>query len=245
MDMDKQGSKGKAKNTKESIHSGHRARMLERFRKQGLDGFNDHEALELLLYFAIPRGDTNPIAHRLMDTFHTYHSVIEATPEALASVEGIGEKTAALIVLVRETMRRYGIDKAEKDMQGLALDTSDKMSRYLSPYFTGISEERFVALATDIQGRVLGVQEISRGTIRATHIEIRKLAEFAIRHQAAGVIVAHNHPGGRALPSHDDMQVTRTIRDTLSALSISLQDHIIIAGDEFISMHDSDVTKYI
>ncbi len=93
----------------ESIHRDHRSRMKARFAAQGLDGLNDHEALELLLYFAVPRVDTNPIAHRLLDTFGSLHGVIDASPDALKQVQGIGENAATLIVLLREMMRRYAI----------------------------------------------------------------------------------------------------------------------------------------
>ena len=102
-----------------------------------------------------------------------------------------------------------------------------------------------IALATDMKGKVLGSAEMSRGTTRATDVSIRKLVEFAIRYQAASIILAHNHPGGLALPSHDDMQTTRRIRDTLLPLSIGLRDHIIVAGDDFVSMRDSKLMQYL
>lgn len=229
----------------ESIHRDHRSRMKARFREQGLDGFHDHEALELLLYFAVPRVDTNPIAHRLLDTFGSLHGVIDASPEALKSVKGVGESAALLITLLREMMRRYSMDKAEKDLKGAALTTTELIGEYLAPWFVGVNEERMVALATDMKGKVLGSAEMSRGTARATDVSIRKLVEFAIRYQAASIILAHNHPGGLALPSHDDMQTTRRIRDTLLPLSIGLRDHIIVAGDDFISMRDSKLLQYL
>ena len=229
----------------ELINRDHRSRMKARFAAQGLDGLNDNEALELLLYFAVPRVDTNPIAHRLLDTFGSLHGVIDASPEALKRVQGIGENAATLLVLLREMMRRYAMDKAEKDFKSASLTTTEKIGRYLTPFFVGVNEERMVARATDIKGKVLGVEEISRGTTRAPDVNIRRLAEFAIRYQAASVILAHNHPGGLALPSHDDMQTTRRIRETLGSLSIGLRDHIIIAGDDFVSMSDSGMLKYV
>ena len=165
--------------------------------------------------------DTNPIAHRLLDTFGSLHGVIDASPEALKRVQGIGENAATLLVLLREMMRRYAMDKAEKDFKSASLTTTEKIGRYLMPFFVGVNEERMVALATDIKGKVLGVEEISRGTTRATDVNIRRLAEFAIRYQAASVILAHNHPGGLALPSHDDMQTTRRIREACATISSS------------------------
>lgn len=229
----------------DSIHRDHRSRMKARFQAQGLDGLNDHEALELLLYFAVPRVDTNPIAHRLLDAFGSLHGVIDATPDALKSVPGVGENSALLLRLVREMMRRYAMDKAERDLKGAALTTTELIGEYLAPWFVGVQEERLVALATDMKGKVLGAAEMSRGTTRATDVNIRKIAEFAIRYQAASVIIAHNHPGGLALPSHDDMQTTRRIRDTLASLSIGLRDHIIVAGDDYISMRDSKLLQYL
>lgn len=228
----------------EEIHRDHRKRMKERFVAQGLDGLNDHEALELLLYFAIPRKDTNPIAHRLMHTFGTLHGVLDASPDALRSVDGMGENSALLLVLLRDMMRRYAMDKAEKDLKGAALTTTEMLGQYLSPWFIGVAEERMIALATDSKGKVLGAEEISRGITRATDVSIRKLVEFAIRYQASSVIIAHNHPGGLALPSHDDMMTTRRIREMLERLSIGLRDHIIVAGDDYVSMRDSGMLKY-
>ena len=229
----------------ESIHRDHRSRMKARFQEQGLDGFHDHEALELLLYFAVPRVDTNPIAHRLLDTFGSLHGVLDASPEALKSVKGVGENSALLITLLREMMRRYSMDKAEKDLKGAALTTTELIGEYISPWFVGVNEERMIALATDMKGKVLGSAEMSRGTTRATDVSIRKLVEFAIRYQAASIILAHNHPGGLALPSHDEMLTTRRIRDMLLPLSIGLRDHIIVAGDDFVSMRDSKLMQYL
>ena len=142
-------------------------------------------------------------------------------------------------------MRRYSMDKAEKDLKGAALTTTELIGEYISPWFVGVNEERMIALATDMKGKVLGSAEMSRGTTRATDVSIRKLVEFAIRYQAASIILAHNHPGGLALPSHDDMQTTRRIRDTLLPLSIGLRDHIIVAGDDFVSMRDSKLMQYL
>lgn len=228
----------------QGIHRDHRKRMKARFAAQGLDGLNDHEVLELLLYFAIPRKDTNPIAHRLLRTFGTLHGVFDASADALQSVEGIGESSSMLLVLLRDVMRRYAMDKAENDLRGAALTTTELMGHYLLPWFIGVPEERLIALATDSKGKVLGAEEISRGITRATDVNIRKLVEFAIRYQASGIIMAHNHPGGLALPSHDDMSTTRRIREMLQRLSISLRDHIIVAGDDYISMRDSGMLKY-
>ena len=229
----------------ESIHRDHRSRMKARFQEQGLDGFHDHEALELLLYFAVPRVDTNPIAHRLLDTFGSLHGVLDASPEALKSVKGGGENSGLRIRLLRERRARNSMAKAEKDLKGAALTTTELIGEYISPWFVGVNEERMIALATDMKGKVLGSAEMSRGTTRATDVSIRKLVEFAIRYQAASIILAHNHPGGLALPSHDDMQTTRRIRDTLLPLSIGLRDHIIVAGDDFVSMRDSKLMQYL
>ena len=137
------------------IHSGHRTRMKQRYLGQGLEGFSDHEALELLLYYAIPRADVNPLAHRLLERFGSFRGVLDAEAAELTEVEGMGESAAALLRLVRDLNRRYLLDRQEK--RPLLAD-SETAGRFLLPYFSGLREERvYVAFMDDelrlIRGR--------------------------------------------------------------------------------------------
>lgn len=229
----------------DTTHKDHRARMKERLLKHGLESFHDHEVLEILLYFSVPRIDTNPIAHELMDKFGSLHAVIEANAEALKEVKGIGENSIALITFFRQFMARYATDKEEYDLKFASMDTSEKIGRYLKPRFIDKDEEHLVAMATDIKGKVLGVEEISKGGIRTTNINIRKLVEFALKYNASGIILAHNHPGGLAIPSDEDLNATRIIQEALMPMDIVVRDHIIIAGNDFISLKDSNMMQYV
>lgn len=229
----------------DTTHRDHRARMKKRFMEHGLDSFHDHEVLEMLLYFSVPRVDTNPTAHLLLDTFGSLHAVLEATPEALADVKGIGDNSVTLITFFRQLMSRYATNKEEYDLKDAAMDTSEKIGRYLKPRFIDKHEEHLLAMATDMKGKVLGVEEISKGNVRATNINVRKIVEFAIKYNAAGIILAHNHPGGLAIPSDDDINATKMIQDILLTIDVALRDHIIIAGNDFVSLKDSNMMQYL
>lgn len=226
-------------------HKDHRQRMKERFLKNGMETLHDHEVIEMLLYYSVQRIDTNPIAHRLMEKFGSLHAVLEATPEALKSVKGVGESTVVLIEFFRQLMNRYAVDKEEQDLKFASMDNSDKIGRYLKPRFMGKTEEILLVMATDVKGKVLGVEEISRGSIRTTNVNIRKIVEFVIKYNAAAIILAHNHPGGLAMPSDDDITTTRRMQDILRPMEIIVRDHIIVADDGFISLKDSGMMNTI
>ena len=226
------------------IHDNHRARVRARFAEQGLAGMHDHEVLELLLFYALPRVDTNPIAHRLMDAFGSFHAVLEAPVEELARVDGMGAGSAQFLHLLFETLRRYQTDRAADELHGVGLTTTELVGAYLTPQFFGLSEERALLLCLDSKSKVLSCTELTRGTVRATEINVRKIVEQAVRVSASSVVLAHNHPGGLALPSYDDRQTTQRIAETLRQIGIRLRDHIIVAGEDFVSMADSGQIMY-
>lgn len=136
-----------------AIHDGHRERFRARFLQDGLDGFEDHQVLELLLFHVIPRADTNPIAHRLMRRFGTLSAVLEADPKDLASVEGMGDKAAAFLSLIPQVTRRYFHDRVNRDNPPLT--SSEAVIGYLVPLMAGRPEEVFYVLCLDSQCRVL------------------------------------------------------------------------------------------
>ena len=218
-----------------NIHGGHRTRMKQRYLHQGLDGFSDHEALELLLYYAIPRADVNPLAHRLIDHFGSLHAVLDAEAAELTEVEGVGESTALLLRFVRDLNRRYLLDKQEKRP---SLAEPEAAGKLFLPYFYGIQEERVYAAFLDDELRLLRCRLLFEGGINYAPLSVRKLVEAALREKATGVILAHNHPAGQAIPSMEDREATLRIRSALEAVQIRLLDHIIVAGEEFISMEE-------
>jgi DNA repair protein RadC len=199
------------------IHHGHRERLRARFLEEGLDGFEDHQVLELLLFYAIPRADTNPIAHKLMRRFGSLSAVLEADPKDIASVEGMGEKAAAFLSLIPQITRRYFHDRVNRDAPPLT--SSEAVTEYLVPLMAGRPEEVFYLLCLDSQCRVLYPALIGKGTVKE-----------ALRHRAASVILAHNHPGGTARPSNADHQLTAALVQALGAIGIPVLDHIIVAS---------------
>lgn len=217
----------------EELHKDHRARLKARFLKEGLDSFEDHQVLELLLFQAIPRLDTNPVAHRLIQRFGSLSAVLEADPKDLASVEGIGSNAAAFLSMIPQVTRRYFLDRVRHSRK--SLNTSEAAAEYLVPLMAGRAEEVFYLICLDSQLRVLYPALISEGTVKDALVHPRKVAEAAVRHKAASVILAHNHPAGSAKPSGHDHALTKRLVQALGGMSVQVVDHIIVAGEQIYS----------
>ncbi len=215
--------------TEENLNLGHRQRLRQRARRDSLDGFDDHQVLELVLFYAIPRADTNRIAHRLIQRFGSLSAVLEADYADLMQIKGIGEQAAVLIHLLPQLTRRYFVDRITRDKP--TLNTPDKVDEYIKPLMAGRPEEVFYLLCLDSQCRVVHPALISRGTVKDAYVHPRKVAEAALRHNAASVILAHNHPGGGAHPSAQDHRLTHQLVQALGALDIPVLDHLIVADD--------------
>jgi len=219
-----------------SIHEGHRARLRTQLLEHGLDSFADHQTLELLLCYAIPRRDVNPIAHALMNHFGTLAAVFEASPQDLLEVEGIGENAMSLIRLVTELGRRYQLDKARLDR---VLDSTERTGQYILPLFHGLPDEAVYLVCLDGGLRVIHHEKLAQGSVNATNFSIRRAVEVALKRKAVYVVLAHNHPSGLALPNVTDIATTEQLLHALAPLGIRLADHIIVAGDDFVSLRDS------
>jgi len=211
------------------LHAGHRKRLRARFLKEGLDSFEDHQLLELLLFQAVPRLDTNPIAHRLMKRFGSLFAVLEADPKDLASVEGVGENAAAFLSMIPHITRRYFHDRVKHSRK--PLNNSESAAEYLVPLMAGRSEEVFYVICLDSQLRVLYPALISEGTVKDALVHPRHVAEAAVRHKAASVILAHNHPAGSVKPSVHDHKLTRSLVQALGGINVQVVDHVIVAGE--------------
>ncbi len=216
-------------------HNGHRQRMRERFFAHGLDNFDDHNVLEFLLFYALPRRDTNELAHRLMEHFGSLDAVFDATASELLAVDGMGETAAALLRLVPEVSRRYMMRRNEPGR--LLLDT-EAAGSYLIPRFLGQRDECVLLLCLDAKMKLLTCRELSRGDVSHAGLNLRKLAELSLAHNAVNVILAHNHVGGIALPSPEDRESTARAYHFLKTMNITLVDHIIVGGDDFVSLRD-------
>lgn len=219
-----------------SIHKGHRERLKERFRQEGLDNFTDIQVLELLLFYSIPQKDTNPIAHALLERFGSLSQVLDAEPEELRKVPGISDHSATLLSLVTEIARYYQVDATQRVE---SLTTLDACGAYLLPRFFGRNKETVFLLCLDAKCKVLCCKEIGEGSVNSASISVRKVVETALTANATTVILAHNHPSGVALPSTEDVQTTRRIAAALSAVEIHLADHIVVAEGDYVSMVQS------
>ena len=215
-----------------SVHDGHRERLKAQYLEHGLDCFNDVNALELLLFFAIPRTDTNPIAHALLDHFGCLEDVLNATVRELEEVPGIGRSAATLITLVRDIYKKGQISQANGKT---TLPKIKDIAEYLKPRFINELNEVLLLLCLDTKRRVICCQEISRGTVNEVDSSIRVITEIALRNRASSVVIAHNHPDGDCRASREDDRFTECCLNAMNAVGITLLDHIVFAGDRYMS----------
>ena len=220
------------------VHDGHRERLRARFAEHGLESFNELNALELLLCYAIPRRDTNELAHRLLDAFGSLSGVFQASMQELTSIPGIGENAAMLILMVPQIVKKAHVSKAKETK---IIRNSTDAGNYLLPYFLDEQDEIVMMLCLDNKRAVICCREIGRGVVNCVDANIRRMVETALKVKTTTVIIAHNHPNGVALPSREDDNFTRTLYRSLGLLGITLEDHIIVANDEFVSLADSGV----
>lgn len=219
-----------------SVHKGHRERLKQRFLEEGLDHFTDVQVLELLLFYAIPQKDTNPIAHTLLDHFGSLSRVLDAPVEELKKVSGIKDNTATLLALVTQLCRYYQVDSAQRVE---ILNSLEACGNYLVPRFFGRTKETVFLLCLDAKCKVICCKEIGEGSVNAASISIRKVVETALNANATSVILAHNHPSGLALPSEEDVLTSKQLYTALRAVDIVLADHMVVADGDYVSMAQS------
>lgn len=215
------------------IHTGHRQRLRERFRVQGLGGFAEHEVLELLLTYAIPQKDVNPLAHALLERFGSLAAVLEADAGELMRVPGVGENAATLIALMPELFGSY-----QRSLLGdrPVITTFQEAVRYCLSLFYGAHEEEIYLICLDQSGRVLHPALLRRGTIDSVTLYPREVVELALRHRAHAVLLAHNHPSGHAHASQADQTVTQLVAQALGVVGVRLVDHLVISGQSACSV---------
>ena len=216
-----------------SIHDGHRQRLRQRFLEEGLDHFDEIQVLELLLFYCIPRKDTNEIAHALLEQFGSVAQVMEAPVEELRKVGGMGENAATFLALVNAFGRYYQVNRAA-NME--ILSNIDKCGAYLMPKFIGRRNETVFLLCLDAKCKVLNCREVGEGSVNSAAVPIRRIVEMALGANATSVVLAHNHPSGFAIPSGEDVQTTKQLAIALRSVEIELVDHIVVADGDYVSM---------
>lgn len=218
-----------------SIHDGHRKRMKGEFLARP-ESFPDHKLLELLLFYANPRGDTNPVAHALMNRFGSLSGVLDALPEELMKVPGVGEHAVTLLKAAKEIGGRYLSSRSRMDE--IVRSTGD-IYEFLKDHFYGARNERIILLCLDGKGKVLGVRKIGEGNVNAAEITTRGVVEAALSLNASRVVLAHNHPSGLALPSDEDKLTTQHLANVLRTVNVELIDHVIFSDDDMVSLRES------
>ena len=200
----------------------------------------DHELLELLLYYGIPRKDTNDIAHRLIEAFGSFSAVLEADADLLGRVEGVGAGTAAFLNVVGECAARYAKEKITTNKVRDVYDTPEKVVTYLASRYVGVDVERVYLLLFDNAMHMIDCFHVCDGSITNAYMSVRRIAERAYRKGATAAVLAHNHPGGMAAPSFDDLRITRRLAEAMRLLEIPLLEHYIIAGHYYCSAMQKD-----
>ena len=225
-----------------SVHDGHRSRLRSQLLAGGLESFSDVQVLELLLTYAIARADVNPLAHSLLERFGSLSGVLDASPEELRQVDGIGEGASALLSMIPQLLRRYSVDRVSEKQ---VIATTSQLGSYLQPFFIGETEECVYLLCLDAKSAVLDCRKVCTGSVNTVAVNIRKIVELAIQLRASSVVLAHNHVSGIAMPSREDEETTRILEQTLDRIGVALADHIIIAGEDYVSMADSRMLRRI
>lgn len=228
------GKSGKA--AAHPVHENHRERMRRRVEAYGLESLEEHEALEYLLFFVIPRRDTNPIAHALIDRFGSFAGVLEAGEDELRTVEGVGPAAARFLHLLPAIDRYYAVSRTRPARK---LENTGQLANYLIPLFRGRKQEHLVLLALDDRAKLLRTVWLDSGTVGAVDVSVSKIASEALAAGASAVVLAHNHPGGVALPSREDIVATGNVMRALGLLHVHVLDHIIVAGEEYTSLRDT------
>ena len=222
-------------------HADHRKRMRRRFLKDGFDSLAEHEKLELLLYYVYPRCDTNPIAHRLLDKFGSLSNVLEAPIKELETVGGVGEQCAVFLKLIPEISRAYQESKQELPR----LYDYQAAGEYLCKKYVGRTTEALTVIALDSKEQIRFCETLYEGSIDTLPIYNKRIVAIAVQYDAASIILAHNHPSGRLIPSQQDIKSTRDVCKALNTIGVRLEDHFIIGNNEFVSFRHSGILKQI
>ena len=225
-----------------NIHAGRREKLRELFINHGLTPFNATQVLEYALGTVIPRIDTNPIAHNLINTFGSLEAVLEAHPDKLQEIKGVGPQASVFLSFLRQFVTYYTIQKQETT----SLKNHQEAVEYLAPIMQTFSIEEFMLLCLDKNCNIQLQKQIS-GTLSQVDINIRNVVDEILRVKVNSVIFAHNHIDGSVNPSTSDIAFTRTMVNVLAPLEINVADHLIFAkGDEskVFSFAETKVGKF-
>ncbi len=216
------------------MHEQHRQRTKKRFLAEGIENFEPHNVLELLLFYSIPQKDTNEIAHALINRFGSLSSVFDAPFEELLEINGIKEHSATLIKLIPALAQRY-MEESNKT-EGDFLATLPQIGEFFVSKFIGATKETVYLLLLDNKFKKIECVKIHEGSVNSSAITMRRLIEVALERRASMAVLAHNHPQGLLVPSPDDMYTTNEAKRAFSLMGIEFLGHILVVGDRYINL---------
>lgn len=220
------------------IHENHRERVRDEFLANGFSlKTPPHKILEMLLFYSIPRKDTNEIAHKLLEKFGSIEAVLDATPEELMTVEGIGKNTAAFFKLMKFSTNFYINEK--KNGKREKLNDYSQICDYVVNKYLGFTKECIGVTSFDSKGSIIDFDIIAEGDVSEVGIPIRKVMETIIKRNAVAIVLSHNHPNGFPFPSKEDVVFTAKLRDATNHINVTLIDHLIISEKDYVSMRSS------
>lgn len=223
--------------SEKNTHEGHRSRLRKRYLDSGLDGFEDHEILEMVLYNCYTRRNTNDIAHKLLDNFGSISAVFEAPVDALVGC-GISESVASYLHMIPDICRVYFDDRNKSKSKIISMDS---IGAYFVNKYIGRSEECIYLLLLDSKCKEIFCGVVSKGTTISSDVSMRKIVDLSMRYNATYAVISHNHPSGVAIPSREDVAMTFAVHNVLDSIGVQLVDHIIVADDEYLSFREESV----
>lgn len=234
--MDVNLDKKKSKNA--NLHAGHRQRVFQKYINHGLSAYAEHEVLEMILFYSIPMKDTNELAHKIIDEFGSLENVLNASPEELMAISGVGERTAILLSLFR-ALREY--ENTTLYDKRIYFRNIYDIGKFCYKYFEEHIYESAILLVMDAQARLKKVKVLSNGTINETAFYASEIMKTCLNLRSPAVVIAHNHPEGMPNPSSADMVLTEELYRLLKSVHIDLLDHIICNEDHFVSLRERGI----
>ena len=226
---------------KDNVHEGHRSRLKARFLEQGIDNFEMHNILELLLFYSIPRRDTNEIAHDLLKNFGTLKGVFDADFNDLIKIDGIKENSATLIKLIPAIARAYATDKYSSNY---IFDTAEKVGDFFLDKYIGEKNEIIYLLLLNNKYEMLDIVKLHEGCVNSAQISPRKVLDLVVKYNASMIILAHNHPDGNAYPSMEDIETTSDLMATFNMVDVRLLEHYVVSNNDYYTIiHSTDTLK--
>lgn len=226
---------------KNNLHNGHRDRVRERFLTDGFESFNEHQILEMLLFYAVPRRDTNELAHILINQCGSFSAVFDAPIDVLQDC-GLSRNAAVLLKMLPQVFVSYTNDKFFSEKK---IITTDNVADRILPNFIAADNEQVLLLLVDAKGKELFCGIISKGSVNASEIYTKKIIQLSVKYNAVGAVLAHNHPSGLPFPSSTDIKTTISLKQSLLTIGVHLIDHIIVADNDYTSMALLDEFKSI